>query len=71
MVAAIVMASPVDPSDLLRWSAGRLEPNAVPTYVQVVPAIPKTASEKPQERFRVAMFQDRAVPIHTIEGARP
>jgi acyl-coenzyme A synthetase/AMP-(fatty) acid ligase len=28
-----------------------LERNAVPSFLQVVSAIPKTASEKPQERF--------------------
>ncbi|WP_068073592.1 AMP-binding protein [Novosphingobium lentum] len=71
IVAAAVLASPIDPAELLGWAASRLEPNAVPTYVQVVPAIPKTASEKPQERFLIAMFQDRAAPVHTIEGARP
>lgn len=34
-----------------------LEPNFVPTYIQVVDEIPKTASEKPQERFLVADFE--------------
>ena len=36
-----------------------LEPNFVPTYLQVVDEIPKTASEKPQERFLLERFELR------------
>ena len=53
IVAAVV---PVDPS---RFDAAALfarcrlmlKANSVPSYLQVVAEIPKTASEKPQERF--------------------
>ncbi len=33
-----------------------LESNFVPSYLQVVDQIPKTASEKPQERFLLGQF---------------
>jgi len=58
VVAAIV---PVDresfsaPSVFARCREG-LESNFVPSYLQVVDEIPKTASEKPQERFLLAEF---------------
>ncbi len=58
IVAAVV---PVDPS---RFDAAALfarcrlmlEANSVPSYLQVVAEIPKTASEKPQERFLLDDF---------------
>ncbi len=34
-----------------------LEPNFVPGYLQLVDEIPKTASEKPQERFLLEQFR--------------
>jgi crotonobetaine/carnitine-CoA ligase len=37
-----------------------LEPNSVPSYLQVVDEIPKTASEKPQERFLMEQFSPDA-----------
>jgi crotonobetaine/carnitine-CoA ligase len=42
-----------------------LESNFVPTYLQVVDEIPKTASEKPQERFLLADFAVDAANIYT------
>lgn len=56
VVAAVV------PTDAARFSAAEvfaacrraLEPNFVPAYLQLVTEIPKTASEKPQERFLMA-----------------
>jgi crotonobetaine/carnitine-CoA ligase len=40
-----------------------LESNFVPSYIQVVDEIPKTASEKPQERFLLADFAADAANI--------
>ncbi len=37
-----------------------LEGNFVPSYLQVVEEIPKTASEKPQERFLLEAFAPSA-----------
>lgn len=62
VVAAIV------PTDAEAFSAASvfsachhgLESNFVPTYLQVVEEIPKTASEKPQERFLLDQFDPNA-----------
>jgi carnitine-CoA ligase len=42
----------------------------VPSFLHIVPAIPKTASEKPQERFLVEMFHSGEAIIHTIQGEK-
>jgi crotonobetaine/carnitine-CoA ligase len=42
-----------------------LEANFVPTYLQVVDEIPKTASEKPQERFLLERFDAAGEGIYT------
>lgn len=70
IVAAIVPAGDGDPASIFAWAAARLEPNMVPTFLQFVPQIPKTASEKPQERFLVEMFMSGAAPVHTIQGEK-
>jgi crotonobetaine/carnitine-CoA ligase len=47
-----------------------LEPNFVPSYLQVVEEIPKTASEKPQERFLLERFDRDAPNVHPCPPAR-
>jgi crotonobetaine/carnitine-CoA ligase len=42
---------PFEPKKVFEACRNGLEPNFVPTYLQVVDEIPKTTSEKPQERF--------------------
>jgi crotonobetaine/carnitine-CoA ligase len=42
-----------------------LESNFVPAYLQLVDEIPKTASEKPQERFLLAAFEPHGPDTHT------
>ena len=37
----------------------------MPSYLQVVPEIPKTASEKPQERFLLEAFDPAAPNVFT------
>jgi crotonobetaine/carnitine-CoA ligase len=67
VVAAIV------PTDAATFSADEvfaacrqaLEGNFVPSYLQVVEEIPKTASEKPQERFLLAEFAKDAANVYT------
>lgn len=44
-------------ADVFRWCRARLESSFVPTYLQLVGEIPKTASEKPQERFLLEAFK--------------
>jgi len=70
IVAAIVPAGDADPLSVFAWAKERLEANMVPTYLQFVPQIPKTASEKPQERFLIDMFNAGDAPVHTIQGER-
>jgi crotonobetaine/carnitine-CoA ligase len=55
VVAAIVPAPGrrLDPASVFAACRAKLEPNFVPTWLQVVDEIPKTASEKPQERLLV------------------
>jgi len=62
VVAAIVFAAGADhdPADIFSSCRARLEPNFVPSYLQVVSEIPKTASEKPQERFLIDQFTPNA-----------
>jgi len=66
IVAAIVAApgATIDAAELYAACRAALEPNVVPSYLQVVDEIPKTASEKPQERFLAAEFAPDAANIH-------
>jgi crotonobetaine/carnitine-CoA ligase len=69
IVAAVVPKNPdhanLDAQRLFRACRERLEPNFVPTYVQLLHAIPKTASEKPQDRFLVEAFHADPGAVHT------
>jgi len=58
VVAAVVPVDPASfsPADVFAACRDALESNFVPSYLQVVDEIPKTASEKPQERFLIADF---------------
>lgn len=58
VVAAIVPrdAATFDPGSVFAACRAGLEANFVPTYLQVVAEIPKTASEKPQERLLLERF---------------
>ncbi|HVN83256.1 MAG TPA: AMP-binding protein [Candidatus Binatia bacterium] len=59
VVAAIVPepGKEFSPASVFQWCRAHLESNFVPSYLQVVDEIPKTASEKPQERFLIDRFQ--------------
>ena len=43
-----------------------LEANFVPSFLQRVDEIPKTASEKPQERFLLERFDPEAADVYTL-----
>ena len=62
VVAAVVVdRAKFDAASVFAFCREKLEPNFVPSYLQVLDEIPKTASEKPQERFLIeALRQDRA-----------
>jgi crotonobetaine/carnitine-CoA ligase len=59
VVAAIVLQPDVefDPTSVFAFCHAGLEANFVPAYLQIVDEIPKTASEKPQERFLLERFR--------------
>ena len=67
VIAAIVAfdADGFDAGDVFRLCRKNLESNFVPTYLQVVDEIPKTASEKPQERFLLEAFDADADNVFT------
>lgn len=56
VVAAIKPKGNLVPRELFAWAVQHLENNMVPSYIQIVDKIPKTASEKPQERFLIEKF---------------
>jgi crotonobetaine/carnitine-CoA ligase len=71
VVAAIVPAAsvPFDAARVFRACRAGLEPNFVPSWLQVVEEIPKTASEKPQERFLLERFAPDAPGVLREEDA--
>jgi crotonobetaine/carnitine-CoA ligase len=58
VVAAVVVAAgaELDVAGVFAHCRDGLESNFVPSYLHVVAEIPKTASEKPQERFLLDAF---------------
>jgi len=67
VVAAIVPSDSASfsPDVVFKACRAALEGNFVPSYLQVVDEIPKTASEKPQERFLLADFSVDAENVFT------
>ena len=47
--------------------AAQLERNQIPSYEQVLPEIPKTASEKPQDRYLIDDLKQRRNPVYEFE----
>ncbi len=60
VVAAIVVTEGFSPESVFALCRQELEANFIPSWLQVVDEIPKTASEKPQERFLKEMFSPDA-----------
>jgi crotonobetaine/carnitine-CoA ligase len=69
VVAAVVPApdAEFEAASVFARCRAQLESNFVPSYLQVVEEIPKTASEKPQERFFVERFDSAAPNVHAEE----
>ncbi|MCB1684050.1 MAG: AMP-binding protein [Pseudomonadales bacterium] len=67
VVAAVVAVDPArfDPQKVFARCRTELEANFVPSYLQVVEEIPKTASEKPQERFLLERFAVDAAGVYS------
>jgi crotonobetaine/carnitine-CoA ligase len=66
IVAALVPTHAASFDVAATFSACResLDRNSVPDYIQVVTEIPKTASEKPQERFLLEAFESNLANVH-------
>lgn len=68
VVAAVVAKSgdnsPLEVQALFRQCRRLLESNFVPSYIQILEQIPKTASEKPQERFLIEAFMQHPETVH-------
>ena len=66
VVAAVVPADATsfDPQKLFAICRAQLEANFVPSYIQVLAQIPKTASEKPQDRFLIELFVNSPGQVH-------
>jgi crotonobetaine/carnitine-CoA ligase len=66
VVAAVVPADAAsfDPQKLFAICRAQLEANFVPSYIQVLAQIPKTASEKPQDRFLVEALRSHPEAVH-------
>lgn len=68
VIAAIVPDDGFDPAAIIPACARALGPANTPTYLQIVSAIPKTASEKPQDRHLVAMIEDEGSLLYDRNG---
>lgn len=69
VVAAVVpkSATSLDVTALIQVCRKQLEPNAIPSFIQVLAQIPKTASEKPLERHLMAAFESMPDTVHHID----
>ena len=67
VVAAIVPDNGFNPSSVFEECQKKLEMSFVPGFLQIVDEIPKTASEKPQERFLLEAFEPNAANIYAFD----
>ncbi|NMM02715.1 ATP-dependent acyl-CoA ligase [Paraburkholderia sp. RP-4-7] len=67
VVAAVVPkdAARFDPQQIFRACRAKLEASSVISWLQVVPEIPKTASEKPLERYLIDMLDTQRDSVFT------
>jgi crotonobetaine/carnitine-CoA ligase len=71
VVAAVVPSKEsFEPAAVFAHCRAKLEANFVPTYLQVVAEIPKTASEKPQDRFLVEALSAEDAEVYAYRGSR-
>ncbi len=68
VVAALVVEPDFSAPAVFAACRAGLESNFVPGFLQVVDEIPKTASEKPQERFLAEAFDAAAVNVFRADG---
>jgi crotonobetaine/carnitine-CoA ligase len=72
IVAAVVamQGSDIDPVSMFQHFRQKLEGNAVPSFLQVVEAIPKSASEKNLDRMLKDNFDKKANNVFALEDYR-
>jgi len=68
VVAAIEVTPDFNAKQICNDLKKNLEANLIPSYLQVVEKIPKTASEKPQERFLLQTFSVDATNVIHLTG---
>ena len=66
VLAVVVVSKPVPPAEILEWCRGRIPAFAIPRYVRIVDALPKTPSEK----VRKSALRDDGVTHDTYDGTR-
>ncbi|MGO9172056.1 MAG: AMP-binding protein [Rhodomicrobium sp.] len=73
VVAAVVPkeTSTFAPPRLFEICKQQLETNVIPSFIQVLAEIPKTASEKPQDRFLIEAFQRDPESVHQRSAKEP
>jgi crotonobetaine/carnitine-CoA ligase len=66
IIGAVVPANrdSFDAGAVLQLCREKLDRNSVPDFIQVLDEIPKTASEKPQERFLAEAFESNPGDVH-------
>ncbi len=71
VVAAIVVdRTRFDPSAIFADCRRKLEANFIPSFLQVLGEIPKTASEKPQDRFLIEALKASAAEVYEYQDGR-
>nr|HPR51443.1 ATP-dependent acyl-CoA ligase [Deltaproteobacteria bacterium] len=72
IVAAIVLSDgqKIDPARVFAALSSTLEKHAVPSYLQIVDEIPKSASEKNLDRFLRDEFSPEAKNVYLQEDYR-
>jgi len=70
VIGAVVPAdrSTFDAAAVFQACREKLDRNSVPDFIQVLDEIPKTASEKPQERFLVEAFAANPQDVYAANG---
>jgi crotonobetaine/carnitine-CoA ligase len=71
VVAAIIVdRSTFDPAAIFADCARKLEANFIPSFLQVLDEIPKTASEKPQDRFLIEALRAPGAEVWVCRNGR-
>lgn len=70
VAAMVVDRSRFDPAALYAACRRSLEANFIPSFLQVVDEIPKTASEKPQDRFLIEALRSPGAEVYQHQDGR-